>query len=164
MGEGWFTNFSAATEPVLHSVGAFVRLSAFKKTFKAHLGTLQWRTFISTKTWILAYLDEYRCPWGSSLKALCTSHTDCERGIFFQTRFGKAAEWNLFAKASVQISKNVCTGTSPFLCERLEIGLWETRVGRWSSWPSKKSKVCICGGVTWLRNNGRKLFRTSTEF
>ena len=36
MGEGGFTNFSVTTEPVLCSVRAFVRLSAFKKMATHH--------------------------------------------------------------------------------------------------------------------------------
>lgn len=34
--------------------------------------------------------------------------------VFFSDKIGKAAEWNLFAVASVQISKNdyVCTSTA----------------------------------------------------
>lgn len=68
--------------------------------------------FVSREAQILVNQDEDRCPREPSLKALF--YLTLGQGTcwgFFQARFAEAAEWNLFAEASVQISRNDCAGT-----------------------------------------------------
>eukprot|EP00069_Balaena_mysticetus_P020530 bmy_02874T0 len=63
VGEGRFTSFTVATEPILYSFRSFLRLSTFKKTFSKHAWELCSEKNVHFDRGLnLGYQGEYRCP------------------------------------------------------------------------------------------------------